>query len=403
MEHEAVRSEPEQARRTLWTGVLVFRVASFGWMVLANVLASGPLRRPALAWTAMALTGAWTLWLARNRERGGRGVLWLDLAVSCALVIVSGLVAPTGGNRLFFATTYPASTALAWGAARGWPAGLFAGGALSVALFASRIASGYSLPEFGRDQILSVLNGIVYYLLAGGAAGVVSRALDRSAVQLRSAVNEAIQSRERAARLAEREALARAIHDSVLQALALIAKWAKELGAQREVAGSEVLRLGEMAREQEETLRAIVIREPSETPQGASALRDALEAAARSITALPVTVSTVGPIWLPAGDVDELAAAVRQALDNVVEHSGASRAAIFADAEDGWITVSVRDDGCGFVFEEDQLRAAGKAGMLKSMKGRILDLGGRMRVESAPGAGTEVQFRIPSKYGGVST
>jgi signal transduction histidine kinase len=68
---------------------------------------------------------------------------------------------------------------------------------------------------------------------------------------------------------------------------------------------------------------------------------------------------------------------------------------VFADVEDSWVIVSVRDNGTGFVYEERDLRAAGKAGLLKSMKGRVEDLGGRMRVRTAPGAGTEVEFRVP--------
>jgi signal transduction histidine kinase len=101
--------------------------------------------------------------------------------------------------------------------------------------------------------------------------------------------------------------------------------------------------------------------------------------------------------------VEELVSAVRQALANVVEHAQATRVAVFADSEEGWVHVSVRDDGRGFVYDEKQLQAAGKAGMLRSMKGRVEDLGGKMRVETAPGAGTEVQFRIPAKLEEVTT
>ena len=35
--------------------------------------------------------------------------------------------------------------------------------------------------------------------------------------------------------------------------------------------------------------------------------------------------------------------------------------------------------------------------MLKSMKGRIEELGGTMDVHSAPGRGTEIEFRLPAK------
>ena len=93
--------------------------------------------------------------------------------------------------------------------------------------------------------------------------------------------------------------------------------------------------------------------------------------------------------------MDELSAAVRQALGNAARHSHGSKVTVFADRDDDEIVVSVRDDGAGFEFDEDRLREEGKLGVLKSMKGRIEDLGGTMRIHTAPGKGTEVEFRLP--------
>jgi len=97
----------------------------------------------------------------------------------------------------------------------------------------------------------------------------------------------------------------------------------------------------------------------------------------------------------PVRHVDELAAAVRQALDNVAEHARASRVSLFADADEDAVVVAVRDDGVGFEYDEPSLAAQGKIGLLKSMKGRVEQLGGTMRVDSRPGGGTEVELRVP--------
>src|SRR6266542_2813343 len=211
--------EPERARRVLWTGVLVFRAASFVWMVLANILATAPIRHPVVGWAAVGLTGAWTAYLIlvyfgldpplpeafrrTSPERSGRDrpdvVLWFDLALAAGLVMLSGYEVDRSSVRIFFATTYPASAALAWGAARGRTAGLVAGLLLGVALALERQVSGLSLPHLGRDDTVSLLNGAVYYLLAGGAAGVVRRTIDQSEEQMRVIAEE----RERAR--AERE------------------------------------------------------------------------------------------------------------------------------------------------------------------------------------------------------
>ena len=91
----------------------------------------------------------------------------------------------------------------------------------------------------------------------------------------------------------------------------------------------------------------------------------------------------------------EVAAAVHEALDNVVQHANATRATIYAEAIDGELQISIRDDGVGFRYDAGRLAREGKLGLLKSMKGRIEDLGGAVRVDTAPGHGTYVEFRLP--------
>jgi signal transduction histidine kinase len=201
--------------------------------------------------------------------------------------------------------------------------------------------------------------------------------------------------RERAARLAERESLARQIHDSVLQALALVHKRGRELARQEPVPGDEVERLAEVAGRQEAELRALILRDPTDHPVGTASLRDALEDLGRSTDKPTASVSTVGPLWLDIKTVNEITAAMRQALDNVAEHASATRASIFAEEEGGKLIITLRDDGVGFNYDEDELRKHSKAGMLMSMKGRIQDLGGNMKVTSSPGAGTEIEFMVP--------
>jgi signal transduction histidine kinase len=394
-----VESEPERAKRHLWAGIVVFRWAALAWMTVLAVAGDEPLLRPELAWSAIGAAAAWSAWLTLGGRQETAPARWFDLGLAAALVLASGLVVDRGevaaGARPFFAAAYPVSAALAWGAAGGPVAGLGAGAVLAVAYILSRPVNGVSLGDLPAGQLLGVGSVGVNYLLAGGAMGVVGRLLDRSAEQVRASTEEAMRARERTARIAERESLARQIHDSVLQALALVNKRGRELGAQPTVTGEDVRRLADMAAQQEQNLRALVLREPVESPAGMASLREALESVGRVVTEVPVTVTAVGPVWLPAAMVEELAAAVRQALENVAEHAGATGATVYAENDDGWVVVAVRDDGRGFEYDEDRLRADGKAGILRSMKGRVEDLGGSLRVHSGPGAGTEVEFRVP--------
>jgi signal transduction histidine kinase len=266
---------------------------------------------------------------------------------------------------------------------------------LSIGLVVSRPINGAALSELDNAQWANLVNGIVYFLAAGGAAGVVSRSLARSAAERDRAFEEAARQRERSARLAERDALGREIHDSVLQSLALVAKQGRELASRDAVVPAEVRDLLEVAGRQEQALRELLSHPREEVPAGAVALRTALAAAAFGVHEVPVAVSTTDGAWMRADEVDEVVAAVRQALDNAVRHAHASRVTIFAEALDEEVVVSVRDDGVGFVFDEQRLAREGKLGLLRSMRGRAEGLGGSMAVHSAPGRGTEIEFRFP--------
>ena len=78
---------------------------------------------------------------------------------------------------------------------------------------------------------------------------------------------------------------------------------------------------------------------------------------------------------------------VAEALTNVVKHSQADRAEVSASVEDGMLRVEVRDDGRG---------GADPGGHgLVGMSDRVAALGGRLDIDSPPGAGTRVTARIP--------
>lgn len=386
--------EPLRARRSLVAGVATLRWASYGWMVVANIV-EGDLSRPLLAALLIVGAGAWTAFVTIVRERPPVWAAWLDLALGCAIIVLSGVVVDPmtldDGSRLFFAATYPIGVAVAWGEARGPWGGLAATMVMGLALTASRPANELALA--GIDYGL-IANGMVAYLLAGLAGGVTSAFLGRWAVEHELMQEASVRAHERAARYAEREKLARQIHDSVLQALALVEKRGRELASQSQIDPEDVGELAGVAAREERALRALIAREPEEAPTGSASLRDALEELARTHDAPPVTVSTVGPLFVPAHVAAEVAAAVAQALSNVTRHAGATRVTVHADLDDGVLSVNVRDDGRGFVYDEDALADAGKAGLLRSMKGRLEDLGGTMSVDSAPGRGTDIEFTI---------
>lgn len=396
--------EAEPGRKSVWLGILAYRWATLAWMTALVAFTGDEFRNMTLAWVSIAVTVAWCAWFSLNRGWERASLRWVDLALSAFLLLISGIVMAEGSvvgdgpvRTPFFATAYPVTAAMTIAAAGGLRAGLLAGTALSICLILSRPLNGTPIWELSLDEAVEAGNGAAYYLAASGTVGFISKMLTRSASELRAANEEALRQRERVARLAERESLARKIHDSVLQALALVNKRGKELAASPSISGSDVRTLAEMAAEQEQALRALIQAEPAEPPAGKVSLRTVLEASAFGISGPPVTIACVGTIWLAAHQVDELSAAIRQALGNAAHHSHGSKVTVFADSDGRETVVSIRDDGVGFDFNEDRLRDEGKLGVLKSMRGRIEDLGGTMRIHTAPGKGTEVEFRLSSE------
>ncbi len=103
------------------------------------------------------------------------------------------------------------------------------------------------------------------------------------------------------------------------------------------------------------------------------------------------------PVLVASARADELVALTRAALDNVAQHAGAAAHAwvLIEDGRDE-ITVSVRDDGCGIAPGRlAEAAGQGRLGVSNSIRGRAAALGGRVTVESSPGAGTEIEVSIP--------
>lgn len=87
--------------------------------------------------------------------------------------------------------------------------------------------------------------------------------------------------------------------------------------------------------------------------------------------------------------------AFREALNNAVRHSRATEVRVAMTARDGWLHIRVRDNGCGFAPGADAPASDG----LASMRERLRQAGGECHVQSAPGAGTTVEFRLPIREG----
>jgi signal transduction histidine kinase len=113
---------------------------------------------------------------------------------------------------------------------------------------------------------------------------------------------------------------------------------------------------------------------------------------------IPVTfVGSSAPVGLPPEMSAEVLQMIREALHNVQKHSAATRVAVSMEKTDRGIEVSVDDNGHGFNFagtyslEELELLRLGPA----SLKRRARSLNAELQLESRPGRGTGLKFRIP--------
>jgi signal transduction histidine kinase len=83
-----------------------------------------------------------------------------------------------------------------------------------------------------------------------------------------------------------------------------------------------------------------------------------------------------------------------ESLTNVAKYSGASRVDIAVAQQDGWMTIVIVDNGVGGADP------SGGFG-LRGLADRIEALGGRIRIDSPPGAGTQVRAEFPLKHPAV--
>ena len=360
----------------MWRGVLAFRVLTWAFAFGTVIVQSGSYQREWLAWTVLGVMAAWTvassfLYL-RERTRPPALVVF-DLVLTTALLLTSPWVlsdAQFAANVPLITTVWAAVPAVAAGARFGASGGVLAGLVLGV-------ATGLAREKFdidvARDGVLLAAAGLLV-----GMAATMGR---RSAARLEQALRKE-------AATAERERLARSIHDSVLQVLARVRKRGNEVGG-------EAAELAKLAGEQEIALRSLVTTEPVRpNDSGTTSLRAALQLLATS----SVQVSTpADDVELPAHVTDELVAVTREALSNVEKHAGAgAQAWVLLEDLGTEVVVSIRDDGPG-IPDGVLARAAadGHLGVVESIRGRVRDLGGSATLDTGPGRGTEWEVRVP--------
>jgi len=364
----------------MWRALAVFRLAALAY---AGTLVTWKWRdyaHPPLGWLVLAVMIAWTavaiLAYAKPALRRWP-LLGADLGVVLASLLASRYVVGKEGFDAGIPTipvTWHAAPVLAWAVCGGRRRGVVA----------AVLVGGCEVAVRAQTKQFSTLTGTFLLLVAAVTVGHVARLAVQSQERLQEAVRLEAANRER-------ERLARGIHDSVLQVLALVQKRGLELGG-------EAAELGRLAGEQEAALRTLVTSGPLPPAWVAASGPVDLRAALARYASPDVTVAApAGPVLLPRGAAEALLAAVAAALDNVRRHAGPqARAWLLVEDEPAAVTVTVRDDGPGVPAGRlAQAVAEGRLGVAQSIRGRIVELGGSVTITSAPGQGTEIELRAP--------
>ncbi|MHA7957727.1 MacS family sensor histidine kinase [Streptomyces sp. L500] len=383
----------------LWRALTGYRILTLGYALALFCVNYHEYAHPLGAALYMGVLTLWML-LTWNKvsapERCTRSFLIADLSIALGGVLLSAVVDSAqrvDGGAATLPSIWTGGAVLGLAIKGGW----------RWAAVGSTLVAVANLVERGHPARDTVHNVLLVWVssIAIGYIVEVARASERTlarALQIEAATRE-------------RERLARDIHDSVLQVLAMVQRRGAALGG-------EAAELGRLAGEQEIALRTLVAgglvpRSRSEADLGlvedagqpAGAAEPAPPAGPCDLRALlapragaAVTFSGPGtPVLLEAAAAAELAAAVGAALDNVTQHAGtAARAWILLEDEPDEVIVTVRDDGPG--IPEGRLAAAereGRMGVALSIRGRLRDLGGTAELLSVPGQGTEVEMRVP--------
>jgi signal transduction histidine kinase len=194
--------------------------------------------------------------------------------------------------------------------------------------------------------------------------------------------------------LAERQRMAREIHDTIAQSLAGIitqlSAAAEEDGAPRRVRTAERLARDALA----EARRSVRAMRP--LPLAGATLPDAMERVAARWSAdsgVAAAVTTTGTVRDLRPDVAAtLLRVAQEALANVAKHAAADHAWVTLSYMEDEVTLDIRDDGHG--FNHHSLDDGGYG--LTAMRERVTELAGELAVESEPGAGTAVSARVPA-------
>lgn len=340
------------------------------------------------------------------------GVLGLFLAYSIAVAIVSQWQSGTFGLLVLFADTIFFLVVTSFGTERLlWLASVFYLYLLTEALvfygqvevvLVTAVCAIFCAVLPNEEVRVIERTVIVAGALACGFA--VNKQRQKSKLEDLQAQLQEAQKQAEKAREVERMRIASDFHDGPLQSfisLQMRLEILRKLMERDFNAGMQDLKqLYTLAQSQVRDLRAFLHSMRPVDVDGANLMSSARRTAENFQKESGVPVTFLGsntPVGLPQEVSSEVLQMLREALHNIQKHAGATRVAVSMEKTDRGLEISVDDNGHGFKFagtytlEELELLRLGPA----SLKRRARSLNADMLLESRPGRGAGLKFRIP--------
>lgn len=204
----------------------------------------------------------------------------------------------------------------------------------------------------------------------------------------------------------ERNRLARDLHDSIKQQLFSISVSVTAARARQEAATpsaqathDELLdEIAQRAQEAQVEMRALLLQ-LRPTPLEQIGLVEALRVQAEALgyrSGAQVTVE-LGELpaetRMPPGAPEALFRIAQEALANIARHARATVVNVRLAQEGDALQLEVRDDGQGFATEAPDQQRTGMG--LANIRERVAALGGTVKIQSAPDAGTTLRVSLP--------
>ena len=258
-------------------------------------------------------------------------------------------------------------------------------------------------PFFWETWWFKIGGGLVTVLLAGSSVFLVLRRRYREKVR-RLEARRALEQ--------ERARIARDIHDDLgasLTRISLLSQPTRGEAEDAETAAESLAQIHSTARDLTHAMGEVVWAVNPEHDTFDS-LANYISHYAQSFLRLAgIRCRLELPMQLPQQPLSaevrhNLFLAFKEALNNVVKHAGASEVRISLTPGRSGFELLVADNGKGFSYRANDARALGQDASrptlgngLTNMRNRLHEIGGDCELQSEPGAGTKIRFRVTLK------